>query len=77
MSPRGKYLQKSVLMIMTQPSKNCSKFSITVRKNSETCASKTLGSGSLVTSIVITVNVNPQNRESSDVSPESWLKKSE
>jgi hypothetical protein len=68
---KGRYLQNIVLIVITQPSKNCSRLSIIVRNNSEICANKTLGSGRLVTRIVITVNVKPQKRESSDVSPES------
>ena len=67
----GRYLQNVVLIIITQPSKNCSRFNIIVRNNSEICASKMLGSGSLVIRIVITVIVKPQKSESSDVSPES------
>ena len=73
----GRYLTNIVLITITQASKNINKSNKTDKKKSEIWARIVLGSGSHVTSIVIVVKVNPQNKESSLDSPESWVSKSE
>ena len=68
---KGRYLQNTVLMVMTQAIKKTNRLSNVDRKKSETCARKALGSGSQVTSTVMIVKVNPQNSDISLVRPES------